>query len=375
MACVLCSGSERVQNAAGCGHAYCAGCVARELLRGRFACAVCKAPLSRAAFGQGGDGAAARGAAAAASSLAREMKARRRLAKILNRERGDYENDEAFYQYQEWAEDLAYRVVRGEDCERELADYKAANQAAIVARNQENEAREREAREAELREAAERAAAAAAREAAERREAAGRRKERERALSLVAQGQLGAAETARRVEAQVGKRRRRDEEQAQEQLEQQRAKAEPADRCPPPSLLLVLCQCHGSFVSLLGPCVSSLSPLPSSCQEARGAAAAAGGGAADGGGAAQHRQLVRRTAAPRRFAGALPPHPGRLARPRRRPRPRPPRGRPRCRAGCRQAAWQMRAAVRRISDGLREWDRAIGFGNDSSSVSARWWLE
>ena len=124
-----------MQAAAGCGHTYCASCVARELLRGRFACAACKAPLSRAAFGQGGDGGAARGVAAA-SSLARELKARRRLAKILNRVREDFASDEAYYQYQEWAEDLAYRVVRGEDCEKEISEYKAANQAAIVARNQ-----------------------------------------------------------------------------------------------------------------------------------------------------------------------------------------------------------------------------------------------
>ncbi len=200
----MCSSGERVQAASVCSHSYCAVCLARELLRGPFACVVCKVVLSRNAFAA---------AVAAPSSLAREMKIRRRLAKIFNRVRGDFGSDEEFYQYQERVEDLTYRVVCGNDCEKEIAEYKQANQAAIVARNQENEAAEREQTERDRRDAAQRAKEREQREEADRREKAARRKEREKVLTKVQQGEIKASETSKRVEANVSKRRKREEEQ------------------------------------------------------------------------------------------------------------------------------------------------------------------
>lgn len=222
----MCKGSEKMLRSS-CSHLYCDACVNRELLRGPFACVVCKTPVARFSLSSFlGPGA---GGFASAASLSKELKLRRRLAKIYNRERADFASDEAFYAYQEMAEDVAYRAVRGEDCEKEIAAYKAQHGPAIIARNQENEVKQREQRERDLREAEERRQRELEQREADRKEALARMREREKAIANIQKGEIEAAEAARRVESNLAKRRRRDEEveeQQQQLVEQSKPKRE-----------------------------------------------------------------------------------------------------------------------------------------------------
>jgi CDK-activating kinase assembly factor MAT1 len=247
--CVICQGTEKVLVAA-CSHNYCDGCVNRELLRGAFACFVCKTPVSRNSFINRTNNSSGGGVV----SLTKEMKQRRRLAKIYNRVREDFRNEEEYYLFQEQAEELAYRVVRGEDCEHEIAAYKLANGPSIVARNQgkkvffvdslilkctwnaENEARAREQREKDVREAEARVQREQEQQQQDRKDAVARLREREKAISNIQKGELDAREANKRVEAAMSKRRKRDEEQeaAAKEQQQQNTKKEKKNALPRP---------------------------------------------------------------------------------------------------------------------------------------------
>lgn len=226
MACSMCRGTDKLVRAS-CSHMYCDSCVNRELLRGPFACVTCKTPVARFSLSTVLSNNATTYSAA---SLSKELKLRRRLAKIYNRERGDFATEEEFYQYQEMAEDIAYRAVCGEDLEKEIAAYKAQNGPAIIARNQENEVKQREQRERDLREAEERRLRELEQREADRKEALARMREREKAISNIQKGDIDANEAAKRVEANLAKRRKRDEEaeeaQAKIALEQNKPKKE-----------------------------------------------------------------------------------------------------------------------------------------------------
>ncbi len=141
-------------------------------------------------------------------------------------------------------EDIAYRAVRGEDVEAEIAAYKVGgkkkkrerkqtyknqkflfsrqsqNAPAIVARNQENEVRARAQRESDLRDAEERVRREQELREQDRKEAIARAKEREKAMANIQRGEMEANEAAKRVEANMSKRRKRDEE-AEEQAKEQ----------------------------------------------------------------------------------------------------------------------------------------------------------
>jgi hypothetical protein len=94
-----------------------------------------------------------------AASFGKEMKIRRRLSKIYNCSREDFASSPLYADYCEEAEDIAYRLIKGESAlEEVIKAYKLAHHADIVARNQRHEAalrRERDQHISEARAAAE----------------------------------------------------------------------------------------------------------------------------------------------------------------------------------------------------------------------------
>lgn len=179
-----------------------------QLLAGSFACPTCGSTLTRTSFRQG-----------AAESFQAEIKTRKRLSKIFNETRADFPSDRAFFDYEEWVEDITYKIVHGIDkagSEAIVARYMKDNQAAIIERNREQEVRARAALQ-QLQ--AEQALADARREemlreAAE--EASERRKQREIVLSKVQLGQLVAGSLETELEAGLKRRLKRKQALAED---------------------------------------------------------------------------------------------------------------------------------------------------------------
>lgn len=178
-------------------------------MKGSFPCTICKTPLARSSFRQG-----------VASSFQKEIKIRRRLAKIFNKNEKDFGSLEEYYKYEEYVEDIAYAIVNDLDraaAEAEVQKYRAENQAFIVQRNQELE---QKSRAEEKRRIAEQAALDAEKRKMleeQRVEEEERRKERERVLARVARGELRAEEAEEKLEQNVKRRKKmREEEGAKE---------------------------------------------------------------------------------------------------------------------------------------------------------------
>jgi hypothetical protein len=199
--CVLCGTTDPkvALVAAVCSHRMCSPCIQMQLLKGPFDCPLCATKLSRVSFRQ----------TVNTESFQQEAKTRKRLAKILNRTRADFDSDQAFYDYEEWAEDITYNIVHNIDRDANEAKLQAfiqANQTAIIERNKEMEIRNRtRLQELQAEQAlSDQRHAEMAREAAEL--ARERRKERENVLSKVQLGQVGASSLEQQLE--VGLKRR-----------------------------------------------------------------------------------------------------------------------------------------------------------------------
>lgn len=214
-----CGRSEELQTASSCGHAFCRACLeARYLQGGAFACPVCKTALSRASF---------RTSTFAPASLAKEMKIRRRLAKIYNAEREDFSSTPQYDDYCEQAEDVAYRLVEGDgEAEKEAQAHLDLHAAQVVQRNQRREQRDR--RQREVLAQAGRDEAIKEKQAREEEEAekSARAREREAVLTRVAAGQLAADSMERGLKARVAKRLARDRLDEENMREEKKNKLE-----------------------------------------------------------------------------------------------------------------------------------------------------
>lgn len=215
-ACVQCAAADAKLKllAATCGHRFCEPCVQAQTLKGSgWRCPTCNVALSRMSFRQGGTAAAAFEQA----SFQHETKVRKRLARIFNKTRADFDSDRAFYDYEEMVEDVTFNLVHGIDKqanEARVQQWMRDNQAAIVERNKEADVRHRQLREQLVAEQAlvDRRREEMLREAAE--ETRERRLERERLLRRVQLGQLDAGAAALEDELEAGLKRRLKKKQA-----------------------------------------------------------------------------------------------------------------------------------------------------------------
>ncbi len=216
-ACVQCAAAEAKLRllAAICGHRFCEPCVQAQTLKGSgWRCPTCSVPLSRASFRQGGTAASFEQA-----SFQHETKVRKRLARIFNKTRADFDSDSAFYDYEEMVEDITFNLVHGIDkqaTEARVQQWMRDNQAAIIERNKEADVRQRQRHQELVAEQAlaDRRREEMAHEAAE--EVRQRRLERERLLRRVQLGQVDANAVPLEEELEAGLKRRLKKKQALE---------------------------------------------------------------------------------------------------------------------------------------------------------------
>lgn len=211
MSCLFCKSSSRLLVSTLCGHRVCSFCLQRQLLSGPFPCPECKTVLARNSFRE-----------VKSSTFEKEIKIRKRLAKVFNKREKDFDDLEAYYKYEEWVEDIMYNIVH--DIEKPkyealVTQYKNDNQAFIIKRNQELEKEAADEKKRQKDEDFQRKIKERddlIREIEEEKE---KQKERERVLTKVQVGEITAKDLEKNMEDGMKRRKRRKEEEEQKMKE------------------------------------------------------------------------------------------------------------------------------------------------------------